>query len=291
MLLQEELRQRSDIFAPLPKGRHVNLDGAQAMKQIGAESAGVYGFLEVHVTGSHHTHVGGHLARSTQPVIGYSIENSEQLHLRLGIELADFIQENRSVIGSFEQSLLHGVGAAEGAFLISEQLTLNEMFRQSSAIQIHPRLGAAQRIVMNSAGNKLFATAAFAANQDGYVSLRHLNHQLHQLLHRLARNYGGKPHKALQARSSLFILSRARASKHRLRMSFSCCLDRSNSGHYCFLRRRVPVPTLEQFVTTIRVVPTIFRPSCHTMQGLCSEFRTLFPTSYPKLVTIIRARC
>ena len=144
MLLQEELRQRPDIVAPLPKGRHMNLDGAQAMKQIRAESAGVNGFLEVHITGSNHTHVGGHLARSTQPIIRNSIENAEQLHLRLGIQLGDFIQEKRSIIGRFEQSLLHGVGAAEGAFFVSEQFTLNEMFRQGSAIQIHPRLGATQ---------------------------------------------------------------------------------------------------------------------------------------------------
>src|SRR5216684_3374138 len=144
MLLQEELRQRPDIIGPLPKGRHMNLNSAQAVKQIGAESAGVYGFLKIYVAGSHHTHVDRYLARSTQPVIWNSIENAQKLHLRLGIQFTDFIQEKRSVIGGFEQPLLHGVGAAECAFLVSEQLTLDEMFRQGSAIQINPRLGAAQ---------------------------------------------------------------------------------------------------------------------------------------------------
>ena len=108
---------------------------------------------------------------------------------------------------------------------------------------------------MNGAGDKLFAAAAFAANQDGYVSLRHLDDQFHHLLHRLAGNDRRKAEIALRARSSAFILSRAGASEHRLRMRFTCCLDCPNSRHSCVLRKRVPVPTLEQFVTASESSP------------------------------------
>ena len=148
--------------------------------------------FQIDVGCGHDPHVDCHLLGATQTVVRHAIEHPQQFDLRLGVEFADLIQEQSTCRCSFEQTGFQGVGAAECAFFVAEQLTLNQMLGQSATVEIHPGLGTAEGVMMDCAGDQFLAAAAFTSNQHCGVGLCHFNHQLHQLLHRLACDDGGK---------------------------------------------------------------------------------------------------
>src|SRR5215468_4728073 len=57
LLSQEVLRQSGDVFDTLAEWWHANLELAEAMVKILAESSGLDFFLQIAVGGSHHTHI------------------------------------------------------------------------------------------------------------------------------------------------------------------------------------------------------------------------------------------
>ncbi len=49
-----------------------------------------------------------------------AVQHTQQLHLKPGVQLPHFVQEDGSVMGQLEQSWFGGIGAAEGASLVPE---------------------------------------------------------------------------------------------------------------------------------------------------------------------------
>ena len=50
------------------------------------------------------------------------LQNAQQLGLRGGVQIADFIEEDRAAVGQFELASARGDGAGERALLVAEQL-------------------------------------------------------------------------------------------------------------------------------------------------------------------------
>src|SRR5262249_138954 len=107
----------------------------------------------------------------------------QQFDLDFLLELTNFVQEERSLVGDLKESWLRGVSAAERSFFVAEQLALHQMLRDGRAIYVHPRLVAAQGMIMDGMGDHLFSRARLAHNQHRCRMLRHLL---------------GKPHHALE---------------------------------------------------------------------------------------------
>ncbi len=165
------------------------------MIEVASEPAFGHCDVQLLIRRRHHTHIHRDLLYSAQPVVRNSVEHAQQLHLHLGIELADLVEKNGSLIRQLEQALLRGIRSAERAAVITEQFALEQMFGQRRAAQVHPRLLRAQRIMMQGTRHQLLAGTALAGDQHGRARSRHALHHGHQAAHRLAGNDRRHPEK------------------------------------------------------------------------------------------------
>src|SRR5258708_2957099 len=136
------------------------------MEHVGAESAFANGLLQVLVSRCQEAHVEPDSARAADADEFALLKDAQQLGLQSQRKLADFVEENASAFGDFQQTFLLTDGAGECSFLVPEQLAFQKRFRQRGAVQGHKRLILAGAILMNGASSKLLARATFAVNQD-----------------------------------------------------------------------------------------------------------------------------
>src|SRR5207237_3817026 len=90
--------------------------------------------------------------------------------------------------------------AGECAALEAEQLRLEQLGRESSAVHLHEGLVAPERGGVERPGDKLLACAAFAANQHRDIRIRDALDQVAHLLHSLA---GAPEHLIMRLRFQL----------------------------------------------------------------------------------------
>src|SRR5262249_33489765 len=69
------------------------------------------------------------------------LQEAQQLHLDVLVQLADLVEEQRAAVGHLEQPLVIAVGPGEGALAVAEQLALDEVLRQRPAVDRHERPG------------------------------------------------------------------------------------------------------------------------------------------------------
>ena len=122
--------------------------------------------MQIPVRRRHDAHVGrlGHpLGADLLDFAG--LEEPQQQTLHPQRHLADFVEEDRAVVGHLELAGLVAVGAREAALDVPEQLRLEERFRDAGAVDRHERLCAAAGVV-DRAGDDFLAGAAFPGNQD-----------------------------------------------------------------------------------------------------------------------------
>ena len=98
------------------------------------------------------------------------LEDTQQLGLHVQGHVANLFEEERSLIGDFEQTLAVGVGAGKSALGMAEQLTLQKRLAQSGTVDGTKRPAAAPRIVMDGACQKLLARTGGPLNQYGRCS-------------------------------------------------------------------------------------------------------------------------
>src|SRR6185437_510411 len=85
--------------------------------------------------------------------------------------------------GGFEEAGLDGVGAAESAFFVAEELAFDEIFRKSGAIDIDEGTLFAGRELVDGAGDQFLADAAFAGDQNDRVGSGNLLDFFESALH------------------------------------------------------------------------------------------------------------
>src|SRR4051812_37861754 len=81
--------------------------------------------------------------------------------------MVDFIEKERSIAGQLEQPLLASVCAAERAFFVTEQLGLEQRFRDRRAVDRDERFIRGCARVVDATRKKLLTGAGFADQQDG----------------------------------------------------------------------------------------------------------------------------
>src|SRR5712675_2470537 len=102
------------------------------------------------------------------------LQHAQQRDLRLGGQLADFVEEDRPAIGRLEPSEPALQRAGERAFLVSEQLGRYERRRNGRAVHANERSARAARALVKGARDQLFAGSGLAENEDGGVGVRDL---------------------------------------------------------------------------------------------------------------------
>ncbi len=86
--------------------------------------------------------------------------------------MVDFVEEQRSTRGHFEQPRFGRLRVREGAALVAEQLALQQLRGQGSAVDIHERGGGAGTTIVERAGEQLLSGAARAGDQDRRIGMR-----------------------------------------------------------------------------------------------------------------------
>ena len=76
--------------------------------------------------------------------------------------------------------------AGECAALVTEEFAFEQLFRNGGAIDREKRLLISIAVMINGAGNKLLARAAFTGDERGRIACGDLADKLENLLHRFA---------------------------------------------------------------------------------------------------------
>jgi len=132
-LLEEPVRERSDVRPASAQGRDLDADDVQPVEEIRTQAA-------------RRDQLGGRLAqRGDDPGVDRDrlmsaealepplLDRAEELRLRRRIELLDLVEEERAVLGGLELAGARGLRVREGALLVAEQLGLDELRREIRA--------------------------------------------------------------------------------------------------------------------------------------------------------------
>ena len=135
------------------------------MIEIGPEAPFLNGGFEIPVGRYDQPDVHGDFLDAADAKEARAIQHAEQFHLEPCVQLAILVEKQSSAIRHFEPTRLGGVGAAEGALFVAEQLALQQILRQRGAVYVHPRLRRARGEMMDRSRDDFFSRPAFAGDQ------------------------------------------------------------------------------------------------------------------------------
>ncbi len=156
--------QQGNIRLPFPERRKVNIDHIQPVVKVLPERAGFHQAFQVLVGGTDHPEVGRDLFVPANPDEGLGFQHAQQLHLHLGRNGSDLVEEYRAIVGHFEPAFPVIHGSCEGPFFVTEQFTLQQAFSQRSAMNAHKRKEFSWRVRVYGPCNQLLACTAFSGD-------------------------------------------------------------------------------------------------------------------------------
>src|SRR2546429_6754450 len=92
------LSKSCNVFGSLSKRGDAQLELAQTMEEIFAETPFAYCGFQVLICRSHDTNIHADLLVSSQPVVGSPVQHAQQLDLNMRRQFADFVEEEGSVV-------------------------------------------------------------------------------------------------------------------------------------------------------------------------------------------------
>src|SRR5688500_9292905 len=110
------------VLAPLAQRRHGDRNDAQAEIELLAEIALFALRLQVLVRRGDDPDVALDRSRRTEPLHLAFLQHAQHLCLRFGTHVADFVEEDRALVGLLELADLLLGRACEGSFLVAEEL-------------------------------------------------------------------------------------------------------------------------------------------------------------------------
>ncbi len=117
---------------------------------------------------------------------GLLLEDAQHLGLGFQAHVADFIEKDRAAVRDLELAPPIRHGAGERPADVTEQLALDQLFRDRRAVDLDPRVVPALAQRMNGPCDELLAGAVLAVNQHAAVGRRRHRDLLPQLPHRVA---------------------------------------------------------------------------------------------------------
>ncbi len=147
------------------------------MEEVFAERGAGHGFFEIAMRGRDDAHVTAHRHVIADALEHAFLQHAQQLHLHRRAHVADLVEEQRAALGDLETALAGGHRAGEGAFLMAEQLALEQLGGDRAAVHRDERPLATGRKVVDGAGGHFLAGAGLAQDQNGGVVLGNLADQ------------------------------------------------------------------------------------------------------------------
>ena len=90
----------------LAQRRHLNRKDVETIEEVGPERAAAHVFVQVPVGRRNHPDVDLRRLRRAEPLELLLLQDAQQLHLDVGRQLPDFVEENRPVVRELEPAFL-----------------------------------------------------------------------------------------------------------------------------------------------------------------------------------------
>ena len=136
------------------------------MVQLAAEAAGAHRGCQVDAGGRDDPHVHRLVAGAAEPAYRPRFDRGQQLDLQGVGKLPDLVEEQRAVMGRFDQSLLGGPGVGERSALEAEELRLQERVGNRGAVDVDEGAGAASSAPVEQTGHQPLSRPRFTEEQD-----------------------------------------------------------------------------------------------------------------------------
>ena len=137
--------------------------------------------------GHNHAHIDrGGLARADALDLAL-FQHAQQLGLHGGGHVANLVQKQRAAMRLLELACVALRRAGEGAFLVAEELALDQLRRNRRAVQRDKRPRRAIALFMQRARHQLLAGAGLAVDADARFAGRHALDLRHHAAHGFAR--------------------------------------------------------------------------------------------------------
>ncbi len=180
----DELR---DVFGSFPERGHAHLDHVDAIVQIFAEFAVGHHLRQIAIGREQHARVDLFFTAAADGTHLALLQDAQQASLHLERHLADFVEQEGAALAIAEQPFAIAVGAREGALHVAEQLALQQVLGDGTAIDAQrARLGT-RRGGVDGTRHDFLTRAALARDQHGHVRVAHAIDQRVHAAHGFAR--------------------------------------------------------------------------------------------------------
>ena len=173
-LVEKAGGERHDIVAPCAKRRQRDRKLAQSIVEIFAERPAPGRRLERDVARSDDAHVDRRRCPRADAPHHPLLENAEELGLRRRGQVRDLVEKQRAAVGEAEVTFLATVRPRERALFVAEQLGLDQRVGDGAAVDADERTVAPPALVMDGAGDELFARARLALDENRERGARYL---------------------------------------------------------------------------------------------------------------------
>src|ERR1700722_17554738 len=180
--------QQGNVFAALAQRRHADRNHVQPVVKIFAKLVFGNGLIQIAVGGGDHPHIDGNLAGAAHRTHGPFLQHAQQFHLHGERHLTDFVEENRTPVGHFEQPAFVLIGARKCTLKVAEQFAFEQGLGKRAAVDGNKSVGSAGRTDMHGASHQFLASAALAMNQNRAGGRGHNAHRLLQFFDGAARS-------------------------------------------------------------------------------------------------------
>ncbi len=166
------LGQELDVVPTLTERRNPQSDDGEPMVEVLPEAMSAHQRGKVRVRRADERHVNGFASRGPQPPYGAILQNLQQLGLKSRREQAHLVEEERAPIRHLEESRLRLSGIRKRSPLIPEQLRLEQVLRESGAVQLDELPAGPRPGPVDDIGEQAFAGTGFPGDQKGRVPVK-----------------------------------------------------------------------------------------------------------------------
>ena len=137
MLFKQRSSQRHDIQRPLPERLPVHREHCQTIIEVFPELALANVIRQIPVGGRYNTDIQADGLTTTNPLHFPLLQYPQKLGLKPQIHLRNLVQQNGAAVGLLEFAGRGGDGTGKGTFLVTEQDSLQHVFRYCSTVDRH----------------------------------------------------------------------------------------------------------------------------------------------------------
>src|SRR5438552_15778575 len=167
MLVEQPTSEREDVARPFAQRRDGQRDDFQPVVQVFAKAAVPDGRRQIAVRRGNESNVGALRAVAAQALVLALLQHAQQLGLHDERQLADLVEEERATARGLDAPRTGPIGPGERAALMAEELALQQLALEHSAVDGEDGLLAARALLVDRARHDLLAGTRFAEQQHG----------------------------------------------------------------------------------------------------------------------------